>query len=80
MNQMKRFFMSVKDVLPCEECQKNFNALMLKHPLTIPVLSSRKTLVLWLINLHNLTNQETGGRVFRAEQILKMHNKKINDL
>lgn len=80
MNQMKRFFMSVKDVLPCEECQVNFNVLITNNPLTIPILSTRKTLVLWLISLHNMTNKETGASIITVNNILKMYGMKMSDL
>ena len=79
-NQMKRFFMGVKDVIPCTNCKVNFNKHMKTYPLTIPVLSSRKTLVQWLIRIHNLANKETGAAQLTDEQVLSRFKMKVVDL
>ena len=79
-NKMRKFFDTVKDILPCQDCQKSFKRLLIKYPITLRVLANRKTLVLWLIKIHNLTNKEVGVPEVTAEQVLKEFKMKVPDL
>ena len=54
--EMKDFFNSLRYVLPCEKCSKNLQFNMMKYPLTDNMLSSRDSLVRWLIEIHNMVN------------------------
>ena len=60
--QYKKFFLSLKNVLPCGACRKNFNKNLKKCPLTHADLKNRDTLSLWLYNLHNVVNKMLGKK------------------
>jgi hypothetical protein len=54
-----QFFESLQYVLPCGTCRKNLQEHLKNYPLTDSVLSSRESLVKWMINLHNIVNYYT---------------------
>ena len=60
---IERFFTSVGNVLPCESCRINYYHHLEEYPLITKALSNRKSLVEWLMNIHNTVN--------------KMHNKEL---
>jgi len=68
---MRNFFNSLGGVLPCSKCKMHFKQNLEKYPLTDYVLSSRTTLVKWLIDVHNSVNQMTGKPVLSYEQSLR---------
>ena len=49
----KNFFLSLKDLIPCEKCRNNYKQHLKLFPLTEKVLSSRDNLFMWIINVHN---------------------------
>ena len=57
---MKNFFSDLQKVLPCESCRNNFSKHLLNFPLNDTVLSTRSSLVEWLLNIHNCVNVMTG--------------------
>ncbi len=76
----KNFFTSLKNVIPCSVCKKNY----LRHLDELPIdnaLTNRKNLVYWLIDMHNTVNGETGKKIWSYDEVLKkyeaVYNKKI---
>jgi hypothetical protein len=68
----KKFFASLENVLPCAVCRKNY----LRHLNESPIdnaLKSRKDLVEWMIDLHNLVNAETGKKFVSKDKVLKRY-------
>ena len=59
-NRMKNFFLNVQYILPCERCQNNYHRHLQELPLNDFVLSTRKNLIEWLINIRNKSNNELG--------------------
>ena len=49
----KNFFLSLKDLIPCEKCRNNYILHLKKYPLTDKTLSSRDNLFVWIVNIHN---------------------------
>ncbi len=75
MENFRTFFDSLKYVLPCEKCRKNFAKHMKKYPLTDEVLSTKKNLIRWCIDLHNVVNYDTGKKMLSySETIHDLHN------
>lgn len=72
---MKNFFTSVGNVLPCYGCKKNFTQHLIKYPLNKDVLSSRSNLFKWLVDIHNEVNSETNKPILSYEQVYKMYDK-----
>ena len=76
----KNFFVSLKYIIPCKVCRKNYQRHLLEHPIDNS-LHSRKALVYWLIDIHNMVNSETGKKVFSYDKVVdkyeKIYDKKI---
>ncbi len=75
------FFLSLKNVIPCSVCKKNYLRHLNEHPID-NFLSDRRTLVYWLIDLHNMVNVEIGKKVLSYDVVVKKYEdaygKKIN--
>jgi hypothetical protein len=68
----KSFFTELQHVIPCSVCKKNY----IRHLKEFPVnehLNSRKDIVYWVIDLHNMVNSETGKRVLTYDEALKRY-------
>lgn len=72
------YFHALKYVLPCEKCRHNMNDHLKKFPLTEEILSSRKKLIKWGIDLHNVVNYYTGKDMLSYTEALNEINKLIN--
>ncbi len=69
----KNFFTELQHVIPCSVCKKNY----IRHLKEFPVnehLNSRKDIVYWVIDLHNMVNSETGKRVLSYDEALKRYS------
>jgi FAD-linked sulfhydryl oxidase len=73
----KIFFESIKNVLPCNTCKAHYKENLNKYPLTPQVLKTRRTLVCWLIDLHNLVNlaSDPPKPTWTYAQVLKQYEK-----
>lgn len=71
---MKNFLTSLKTVLPCIYCRKNYSRNLNENPMQ---LDSRKDLVLWLIDIHNEVNGKEGRRHYTYEEVLNIYEKKL---
>lgn len=70
------FLNQIQYVLPCKECQMNMSEHLKKIPLTRDVLSSRKSLLKWRIDLQNMVNKKLGKKELSYSEALS----KINDI
>jgi len=52
----KDFYSSVQDILPCSNCCKNYKKHLEVLPLDDNVMSTRKNLFLWTVEMHNKVN------------------------
>ena len=66
------FFKSLKYILPCITCQLNYANNLKELPIRA---NSRKELVHWLIELHNMVNVETGKEIMPPETAIKHYEK-----
>lgn len=48
------FINAFRNLLPCKECREHFLLNLNKMPLTTEILSSRDSLILWGISIHNV--------------------------
>ncbi len=70
----KIFFESLKFTIPCSICRKNY----IRHWKEFPIdkhLNSRKELVYWLIDLHNIVNTETGKKILSYTTVIQKYEK-----
>ena len=70
-NAYRDFFTNIKDVLPCEQCQKHYTKHIQEYPIT-PHLDSRATLVKWVIQIHNFANLSIGKPAYTPEELYIM--------
>ena len=81
MKQYKEFFHSLQHVIPCAVCKRNYKRHLIEHPIDNH-LNSRKKLVFWLIDIHNMVNAEIGKKIYDYDVIIKKYenayNKKID--
>src|SRR3989304_8818389 len=75
---MKKFFESIKGTLPCYKCRIHYQEHLQKYPLTDDILSSRKNLIYWLIDIHNSVNRSLGKRELSYEEAIKSIEKIVN--
>jgi len=66
------FFTSLKGVIPCSICKKNYIRHLIEHPID-NYLNSKEDLVKWVIDMHNMVNTETGKKNYSYNTIIKMY-------
>lgn len=70
-------FTSLQYLLPCSVCRQHYK----KNLKEIPVennLYSRKSIVYWLIDIHNKVNVETGKRIYSYDEVISIYSKILN--
>ena len=72
-DKYRKFFYNVGSVLPCGKCQMNFRKHMEQKSIT-PALLNRTSLVEWLIDIHNLTNKDTGKKELSYDDVIKIYS------
>ena len=72
--RIKNFFNSLEYILPCSICRVNYSKKIRKHPIDNN-LDSRKKLVFWLIDIHNMVNMQTGKRAWSYQEVLEYYEK-----
>jgi hypothetical protein len=73
------FFMSTKQILPCDKCRSNFNNHLIKYPLNDKVLESKQNAIEWLMMIHNEVNIITGKPMLTITDITNIPNKNTQD-
>lgn len=75
MENMYSLFTSLESTLPCSECRAHYSDHILRSPLTVRILSSRRRLVRWLIDIHNEVNQTLGKPTLSYKKAIKIYLK-----
>lgn len=70
----KTFFESLQFTIPCSVCRKNYIRHLKESPID-PNLESRKLLVHWLIDIHNMVNGETGKKILSYDTVIRKYEK-----
>ena len=68
----KAFYTSLQHILPCAKCAHNYSHNLIKYPIDNH-LSSRDTLVRWVIDIHNQVNNEIGKKEYTYEEALSLY-------
>ena len=68
----KNFFINLQEVIPCSVCKKNYKRHLNEHPLK-DYLKNRKTLVYWVIDMHNMVNVEIGKKIYSYDKVIKKY-------
>jgi len=70
----KTFFEYLQYTIPCSVCRKNYVRHLKESPIE-KHLESRKDLVFWLIDIHNMVNGETGKKILSYDVVIKKYEK-----
>ena len=68
----KLFFIHLQEVIPCSVCKKNYKRHLNEHPIE-GFLDSRKLLVYWVIDMHNMVNAEIGKKILSYDIVIKKY-------
>jgi hypothetical protein len=68
----KNFFTSLQHVIPCSICKKNYMRHIKEHPIT-NFLDNRKSMVYWVIDMHNMVNAEIGKKILSYDVVIKKY-------
>ena len=63
----KMFFSLLSDVIPCSICRTHFSENLIKMPLSDDVLSTKESLIKWLIDFHNVVNEMNKKPIIKYE-------------
>jgi FAD-linked sulfhydryl oxidase len=67
---MKNFYVSMIDVLPCPVCRHHYEMNLKSYPIE-PALESRMLLILWVFNMHNKINVQLGKREITFDEFIE---------
>jgi hypothetical protein len=68
----KNFFLNLKHVIPCSVCKKNYKRHIEEHPID-GFLDTKKSLVYWVIDMHNMVNAEIGKKILSYDVVIKKY-------
>jgi hypothetical protein len=77
-DKIKKFFLSIADVIPCENCRVHFAINLKKYELTDNILGSRYNLINWLKDIHNEVNIRTNKKTYTYEDVINEYSIKEN--
>ena len=66
------FFSALQHVIPCPVCKKNYIRHIQEHPIN-NFLDNRKSLVYWVIDMHNMVNAEIGKKILSYANVIKKY-------
>jgi hypothetical protein len=70
---MMSFFVTFKEIIPCEKCRYNFKQHLVNNPLNDDALANKQNLILWLLKLHNDANKSLGKPEVTLNQLSQMY-------
>lgn len=70
--RMRRFFMSLGDILPCRYCRENYAKHLKNNPIK---LNSKREFVRWVICIHNEVNEQEGKQTVKELDVLQSYEK-----
>lgn len=75
---VRNFFTSCQQLLPCDKCKKEFKKYLDNIPLNDNILKSRYELSNWLLNIHNKVNNNLNKPSITYDEMINiyMNNKK----
>ena len=63
----RSFFHSLENILPCQKCRNHYKKNIQNYPIK---LNSRKELIQWLIDVHNMINKENGKPILSYDDVI----------
>ena len=78
MKHYQEFYNGLQYVLPCSTCSQNYKKHLKELPITNEVLSSRKTLFYWTVDIHNKVNKMKGKSKYSPDRVLEKLSREYN--
>jgi hypothetical protein len=75
--RIRNFFNSLEYILPCKLCRVNYSHHIRQNPIENK-LNSKKDLVFWLIDIHNMVNVQNNKPKLSYQQVIDIYEKKYN--
>jgi len=72
----KSFYELLEFVLPCALCRENYRKNLLSYPID-KHLKDRKSLVYWVIDVHNMVNVENGKPTLTYNEALDIYERQF---
>lgn len=69
----KNFFVNLQNLLPCEKCKEHYKQNLISTPIDNH-LDCRKSLVEWLIEIHNKVNESLGKKRLSFDEVMTYYN------
>lgn len=66
----KNFLLNLKDILPCNKCRNHYKDHITNNPLTDEILSDKRKLLEWMLNIHNIIRKYQEKSPFTIEELL----------
>lgn len=78
-NTIKKFFTSLRYILPCIICRQHYSKKLVQHPIT-RFYNDKRKLIEWCINMHNEVNRIFKRRSYSVQDSdkLYLHKGKVN--
>ncbi len=70
----KNLILSLKELLPCEHCKKNYEEHI--KNLSDDIFTSKKKFFKFLVDLHNKVNKLNGKREYSYEEVINIYKRK----
>jgi len=71
----KNFFTNLGNVLPCSKCKEHYNDNLSEFPLE-EYLNSRRSMVEWMIHMHNKVNELNGKKTLQYDEVMQLYYNK----
>ena len=68
----KNFYYSIQNILPCKNCQRNYQENLKEDPIENS-LRDRDSLIKWVIDIHNKVNKEMSKKEYEYEEAIKLY-------
>lgn len=72
-NTVHNLLSSLDVALPCNKCRRNYHKHLNTHRLTSNILSSRTSLLKWLIDVKNKINKHNGKRTYNYNETINYY-------
>ena len=69
----KNFIEILNNTLPCIICRSHFKKILTDRPLIDDILSDKKKLIYWCIDIHNDVNKNLNKKIYTYDEVLDIY-------
>ena len=78
MEEARNFFISLKVLLACMKCRKNYKNNLKEYPLDYNVLENRVNLIKWLYEIENQIKIEQNKKTYTLDETINYYYNMLN--